>query len=255
MQDELSLLIKLQQHDAGIDELVSKADALLPLIKSKNQKADDLKARLKSSKDSLSSHQVKKKELELEADSKEKLVQKHQSELNSLKSNDAYKAMLVEIQSAKEAVRKIEDDILAEMEAIEAAEREYKEREKQFKADEANMKKEVADLESDRAAILEEAKKRQAERDAFAQEVPVAVKSHYETLRQSRGGLAIVPLINNSCGGCHMSLTPNKTIEVKKAKTMVVCDSCSRILYLPHTENASPQPSSSDTETVATPKA
>src|SRR4051812_36420369 len=106
MQDELSFLVKLQDQDTAIDETNQTAEAITPLIEAKTHSIEKLKADLKAAKDALSQHQLRKKQLELDAEAQEKLVQKHNSELNSLKSNDAYKAMLAEIQGAKDAVVK-----------------------------------------------------------------------------------------------------------------------------------------------------
>ncbi len=233
MTTDLSFLIELQKHDAAVDEARAKAETLTPLIQKKNHQIETLKADLKGAKDALSKHQVKKKQLELDAEAQEKLVQKHQSELNSLKSNDAYKAMLGEIQAAKDAVVKIEDQILDLMAEVDADDKKYKELEKKFKTDEAAVKSEIQNLESEKSALLADAKKREEDRNAFAASVPPALLSQYELIREKGGGLAIVPMINSTCGGCHMSLTQAKANDVRKAKSMVLCDSCSRILYLP----------------------
>lgn len=248
MLDELSYLIKLQEHDSAVDEIAQRASALDPKIKAKSAELDALRNNLKSSKDALSTHQLKKKQLEGEQEAKEKENQKRQGELNSLKSNDAYKAMLSEIEAGKQAVVKIEDQILEVMEAMDRSDKEYKEREKKFKADEAVMKGEVQKLEGEKAVILEEANKKKAERDKYAKTVPPAIFQQYEAIRDKRGGVAIVPMVNNSCSGCRMTLTPNKANEVKKAKTMVLCDNCTRILYLPR-ENQPSAPAPADNPT------
>jgi predicted nucleic acid-binding Zn-ribbon protein len=240
MQGELSFLIELQKFDAAIDDLREKADAVTPIIQKKNQQLETLRSDLKNSKDALSQHTLKKKQLEADAEAQEKLVQKHNSELNSLKSNDAYKAMLGEIQAAKDAVVKIEDEILSVMEIIEADNRKYKELETKFKSDEAAVKAEIQQLESQKNAILSDVKKKEEERAAYAATVPPVLLGQYEAIREKRGSLAIVPMVNNSCGGCHMGLTQAKMNEIRKAKTMMVCDSCSRILYLPQEAPASP---------------
>ncbi|MDD5756941.1 MAG: C4-type zinc ribbon domain-containing protein [bacterium] len=36
---------------------------------------------------------------------------------------------------------------------------------------------------------------------------------------------------NNSCGGCHMTLPPQVVNEVRKLDRLVLCESCSRILF------------------------
>jgi uncharacterized protein len=233
MLEQLSSLIALQQHDLAVDELATKVTAFDPLIKKKTQALEALKTGLKSAKDKVSGDQLKKKQLEGEVDAKQKLVQKHQSELNSLKSNDAYKAMLGEIEAAKKAVTETEDQILVVMEAIEAADRDYKEREKKFKAEEATLKSEIAKLEAEKAEAAAAVARRKEERDAFAKTIPSQIVSQYDAVRGKRGGVAIVPMVNNSCAGCHMTLPPHKSNDVRKGKAVVICESCSRIIYLP----------------------
>lgn len=243
MLDQLPSLIELQRHDNEVAELQAKVTVFDPLIAKKNAELDALRTGLKTSKDSLTANTLKKKQLEGQAEEQQKLVQKHNAELNSLKSNDAYKAMLSEIQTAKKAVTDIEDQILVVMEAIESNDRKYKEAERKFKSDEASLKNDVQRIESDKAAAVERVNARKAERDAFAQTLPGAAVTQYETIRDKRGGVAIVAMINNSCGGCHLALTQNKINEVKKAKNPVICESCSRIIYFPApAETAPPAP-------------
>lgn len=242
MKGELSFLIELQKHDAILDESREKVEAMDPLIQKKNQQIDKLKADLKGAKDALATHQVKKKQLEGEAEAKEKEVQKHQGELNSLKSNDAYKAMLAEIKTAKDDVVKIEDAILALMEEVEADDKRYKELEKKFKTDEAAVKAEIQNLESQKSAIQADLKSKQDARDEYAKTVPPPLLAQYNAIREKRGSLAIVPMVNNTCSGCRMGFTQAKANEIRGAKSMVLCDSCTRIIYLPVEETASTTP-------------
>ena len=239
MQGELSFLIELQKHDAAIDDFREKAAAMDPSIQRKNQHLETLKSDLKAAKEALSQHTLKKKQLEADAEAQQKLVQKHNSELNSLKSNDAYKTMLGEIQAAKDAVVKIEDAVLAVMEAIENDDKRYKELEKKFKTDEAAVKAEIQQLEAAKSGILSDMKKKEEERAVYAATVPSTLLSQYDAIREKRGSLAIVPMLNNSCSGCRLGLTQNKMNEIRKAKVLVLCDSCSRILYVPQEEAAS----------------
>ncbi|MCG3203522.1 MAG: hypothetical protein KCHDKBKB_00192 [Elusimicrobia bacterium] len=243
MQGELSFLIELQKFDGAIDDLQQKSDELLPLIQNKNKQIEKLKADLKFTKEALSHHQLKKKQLEADAEAQEKLIQKHNSELNSLKSNDAYKAMLGEIQAAKQKVVKIEDEILSLMEAVEIDDKKYKELEKKFKSDEATIRSEIQSLESQKENLSSEVKKKKEERSQYATTVPPTLLGQYEAIREKRGSLAIVPMVNSSCSGCNMGLTQSKANEIRKAKSMVLCDSCSRILYvLPEDPVASASP-------------
>jgi predicted nucleic acid-binding Zn-ribbon protein len=95
------------------------------------------------------------------------------------------------------------------------------------------IKNEIQQLESQKNTILSELKSKQEERDIYAKTVPPALLTQYDVIREKRGGVAIVPMTNNSCGGCRMALTPAKANDIRKAKAMILCDSCMRILYLP----------------------
>jgi len=233
MSGDLAFILELQKHDSALDEMVENVNALAEKIKANNDQISSLKNRLTSAKDTLKALQAKKKAWELEASSKEELIQKHQKELNSLKSNDAYKAMLGEIDAAKGALTKFEDDILETMESIENGEKDLKEKEQTVKADEGVIKGAIQKLESEKTQIQNVEKTKREEREKFAQTVPEKVRSYYQSLREKRAGVAIVPVINNTCSGCGMNLTQNQIVDIKKAKKMVLCESCSRILYFP----------------------
>lgn len=224
--------------DLEIDGLKSKAQSISPLIARKNAEIDGLKTSLKTAKDKALTSQVKKKALEGQVEEQDKLVKKHQGELNSLKSNEAYKAMLSEIENAKNEKSKIEDGILALMEQIDSAEKDFKATEQTLKTQESSIRTEIQKLESEKAAIEAQAQAKKAERDVFAATITPASLTQYEGIRVRRYGVAIVPVVNKCCGGCQMSLTPNKIIEVTKAKNVIYCENCTRILYYPVIEAA-----------------
>ncbi len=244
MQSDLPLLVKLQQFDVVIDELNRKALDVIPLIVKKTQELDGLKASLKAAKEKSGTLSMKKKDLEAQVEEKEKLIKKHHGELNSLKSNDAYKAMLGEIETAKKDQSKIEDEILVAMESIEQSEKDYKATEQKLKSDESLIKAAIQDLEKQKADFTAQAEAKKAERNAFTPSISAASLTQYEGLRVRRGGVAIVSLIANSCGGCRMNMTQNQLIEIKKAKEVVYCNNCNRIIYVPTPTEAAPQQSS-----------
>jgi predicted nucleic acid-binding Zn-ribbon protein len=240
MQGDLSFLIELQQKDLAVDAASTDALGRDAQIQTLQKKIDALKSTLKTSKEKLLQYQLKKKQLEADADAKEKLVQKHQSELNSLKSNDAYKAMMDEIKGAKDAVVKIEDEILVVMENIDAEDKKAKDADKTAKAEEGAILSQIKSLEADKNALLENARQKKAERDEYAKTVPAKLLTRYDVIREKSDGVAIVPMVNSTCTGCNMKMSPAKANDVKKAQAMILCDNCTRILYAPAPEAVLP---------------
>jgi predicted nucleic acid-binding Zn-ribbon protein len=243
MQSDLTLLINLQKIDAAVDELQARALAMLPQIAKKNAELEALKARLKAAKDKSNAAGLKRKALEGQVEEKEKEISKHQGALNSLKSNDAYKAMLGEIENAKKDKSKIEDDILALMEQIDAAEKEYKATEQTIKTQEGTIKAAIQALEKEKADLESQAAAKKSERDAFAATITPVSLTQYDALRSRRGGMAIVPVENGACGGCQMNLPHTKIQQLKQGRNVVYCENCTRILFIPAAAPTAPAPS------------
>jgi len=53
-------------------------------------------------------------------------------------------------------------------------------------------------------------------------------------------GEGLAPIEGNVCQGCFSSITPNDRSRLISALELVVCRSCSRIIYLPEVLQASP---------------
>ncbi|MCX5792262.1 MAG: C4-type zinc ribbon domain-containing protein, partial [Elusimicrobia bacterium] len=116
----------------------------------------------------------------------------------------------------------------------------------------AKLKAEVKQIESvkdSEVAVLEAEKKEveaaiaaaAAQRAAAAAAITPELVEKYEGLRSKRAGLAVVLAHEDahngkfSCGGCHMGLTPQKMLDLKKHDTFAVCPDCRRWLYLERT--------------------
>ena len=63
--------------------------------------------------------------------------------------------------------------------------------------------------------------------------VEARLLKQYERILKGLEGLALVPVVHNSCGGCHMELPPQVVNETQLHDKWIVCESCARILYWP----------------------
>jgi len=53
----------------------------------------------------------------------------------------------------------------------------------------------------------------------------------YDHLRRTRGGLAVAEVRQRTCQGCRISLTISEEQRARHGDTLVICQSCGRILY------------------------
>lgn len=231
IKEQLAILVVLQEKDSALDALKNDAAARPEAIEAMRAEDAALKAAASEKKKALIQYQMQRKEKELELDAKESAIRKHTAELNSVKSNDAYKALLSEIEKAKQGKSLLENEILDLMEKIESESVRIKGVEAETKQQDAAMQAKIAVLENEYKALQEKVAAAEQDRADFVKQVPADMLRQYEFLRESREGKAMAAIVGETCGGCNMQLRPQAINDVVKGKDFVTCDMCSRILY------------------------
>jgi uncharacterized protein len=230
-KESIQVLFEIQTRDTAIDRL-KNALALVPdeiqllrkTVEAERAKAEELKNESKKL-------QVERKNKEVELASKEELISKHQRELNSVKSNEAFKALQHEIDQAKSEKGALEEQVLALMERTDELARGEKTEAKRVEAHRVEIEAQVRKLEADAETLKTEIASKTAERDGVAAQAAPEMLKQYESLRARRSGVALVPVRAGSCGGCNLKLTPQTLVDVKKHSKLVLCEGCQRILF------------------------
>src|SRR5581483_838593 len=125
-KENLNQLIALQQKDAALDKVKAILDQIPVMVGNLKSQLESEKSKATEIKNKVIGLEKKKKEKELELAQKEEAAKKHGAELNTVKTNEAFKALQTEIGFAKQAASEIETEILQLMDQIDAARKEEK---------------------------------------------------------------------------------------------------------------------------------
>jgi uncharacterized protein len=68
-------------------------------------------------------------------------------------------------------------------------------------------------------------------KERIGNRVPPDVLSTYDRLLEVRAGVALAALDNRTCQGCHIQVPTNIYVRLTKARELVQCPKCQRILY------------------------
>ncbi|HAF96007.1 MAG: hypothetical protein A2X34_01145 [Elusimicrobia bacterium GWC2_51_8] len=238
---EAQALIELQNKDSAIDEMQKRINAVPAEIKALTDAFEERKKTMDTAKQELIRLKLEKKENELKTAEKDEAVAKHQRELNMVKENNAFKALLGEIENDKKQKDEIETVILELLEKIDLAAVRDKALQDEVKKLEEAKNMSVSKLEAGAAAAREQMEAAKIERAGFAAKIGAEVMAQYEFIRSQKKGLAIAKVHEDpsgkkiSCGGCNIALTPQKAVDVKRRDVLGVCDNCGRMLYLEKT--------------------
>ncbi|MGH7321902.1 MAG: zinc ribbon domain-containing protein [Candidatus Rokuibacteriota bacterium] len=232
MDRELQRLQELQVLDtrlAGLERTLEGIPGRIQAIRDGYQQAkaavESIRAKLEIGRKDLRSGE---KDLDFQASQRAKC----EAKLYEVKTNKEYSAVLAEIETLKVEKGRIEEEMLALMEAQERmlreigeAETRLRRHEQEARDQEAAATQELHALETDLAAV-------RGERESLGRELPRDLLAQYTRLLRGRGGLAVA-LVGASgiCAGCRVTLTPQRFQEVRQSSQILTCESCGRILY------------------------
>ncbi|WP_328522104.1 zinc ribbon domain-containing protein [Kribbella sp. NBC_00359] len=137
-----------------------------------------------------------------------------------------------EIGSLDRRISDLEDaelEVMEKLEAAEAVQADLRTRAEAFAGRQT-------ELETTRDAALKELDEQRAElgdkRATIAAELPDALVTQYQRLREHNGGIGAAPLVGKRCMGCRMELAPSDLNRIKAAAPDAVlrCEECGRIL-------------------------
>jgi len=230
MLPDVQKLIELQQADREIQRLKEEIAALPKKVAAIEAKLAGTKAALEAAKAAVKADDAARRKHEQAILDEQGKISKFRDQSLAVKTNEQYKALLHEIQFAEQGIRAHEDKILELMVNAET-------REKEVKAAEAELKEETAEIEKEKA----EARQRTAEDEKLLAEwtakhdqaraaVEEVLLRQYDRVAKYRGtGLSEVR--DHKCLACQVMLRPQTYNEVRSGTSVVVCDSCQRILY------------------------
>ena len=231
IHEQIKILVELQKIDADIYRSKKELESQPTLKKKIETDFDRKKALLKAAEEELKTAQLKQKEKEGDLQSKEEKIKKLQSQLYQLKSNKEYTAMEMQIKGLKADNSVLEEEILKLLDVVDLVKAKVAKEKEHLAGEERQMKEELAKLSQQALRINSEVASQEEKRKAFSPNVEAKLISQYERILKGREGLALAPVRNNSCGGCHMELPPQRVNEIQIAEKLIVCESCARILY------------------------
>jgi predicted nucleic acid-binding Zn-ribbon protein len=229
---QLKTLIDLQGVDTRIAALEAEA-ARLPreiaaihaTLQGMKQEVDAGKTRLDVAK---KDQRAREKDLEVVQAKRSKT----EGRLYEVKTNKEYSAVLAEIEDIKQEKGRVEEEILVLMDSQERLAADIKDTESRFKIREAQGKQEEAAFQEKLGVVETDLALVRTERAELTRQLPPAVLADYDKLLKARGGLALAQVVKpNLCGGCRMTVTPQRLQELRAQSALLPCESCGRYLY------------------------
>ncbi len=234
VEERLKTLYQLQTTLSGIDEKRALRGELPLEVQDLEDEIEGLTTRMDKIQAEISDYERAVSQKKGEIETAKASVERYKTQLNEVKNNREYDTLSKEIEyqtleielcnkKIKEAAFKIEDkkaelaqnqEIMQDRrQALELKKSELDEIMEETRAEEDKLKQKVKELE----LKIE----------------PRLLTSFKRIRKNARNGLGIVYVQRDACGGCFNKIPPQRQLDIKMHKKIIVCEYCGRILIDP----------------------
>lgn len=231
MLPDLKYLIDLQQVDLRLEQLAQEVEAFPERLQAVDQHIQHIRQTHEQRKTRLTENLKDRKKFEVEIQTLQGKISKYRDQQFEVKTNEAYRALLHEIEAAEKAIAQWEDRLLENMVEAETLE-------KEIKAGEASDKQAIAELEGEKLKLESEREQRtqelaglRAHREELRGEITAELLQLYDHLTKLRKGVALAEAREGVCQGCRVRILPQVYNLARANEQIIQCDSCDRILY------------------------
>ena len=229
---DIEQLLKLQEVDEQLLELERSKEYLPEIIANVKKEVQDATTLVETTGNKLQEAQLKHRQLEGDLQEAQEGLSHYQKQMASIKTNREYDALTTEIESTKERIGFIEDEIILTLNEIDELTTALEEAKKRYELLAQSNTEQLASLEREMGAVEEKVRAKLDERQNISVRVTKSTLSIYERVRRGRGSPVVVALKKNACGACFKAQPPQRIQELRKGLTVINCDNCGRFLTI-----------------------
>jgi predicted nucleic acid-binding Zn-ribbon protein len=243
MDVQLQSLIRLQQVDIKITQLLETIAALPQTLRSIEEKLQQQKLSLEQADKAVPAEEARRRRLESDRKDQQQKLVKYREQSSSVKTNEQFHALQHEISFVEAEVRRIEDEELTSMIKSEGLENQRTDVRKA-----AAVQTKMVDQEKERTRIAGQGYEAELavlkkERATLRKGVTDALLAQYDRIAGSSRKTALARAVGQRCLSCQMSLRPQFWNQIREG-TLLNCESCGRLLYFdPGPLTVAPSPS------------
>jgi uncharacterized protein len=231
VEDKLRALYELQQIDSQIDRIRTIRGELPLEVQDLEDEIQGLETRLSNLNEELKSMETQisdKKNLMKES---EALIKKYEGQQGKVRNNREYDSLTkeiefqkLEIQLAEKRIKEYKVGMVSKKEVIEQTESKLNDRKADLKHKKAELDDIVAETQKEEDALSKKSKNA----EAIIEERLIGA---YKRIRVNAiNGLAVVAVERDACGGCFNKIPPQRQLDIRTHRKIIVCEYCGRIL-------------------------
>ena len=234
VEEKLKTLYQLQTTLSGIDEKKALRGELPLEVQDLEDELEGLNIRVDKIK-----HDIADAEAAIQGNQQliqeaQKSVERYQHQLDEVKNNREYDTLTKEIEYQSLEIELANKKIKEAAMAIEERQRDLEIAQKTISERQIDLDEKRDELDE----IMQETREEEEKLKAHAKELELKIEprllTSFKRIRKNaRNGLGIVYVQRDACGGCFNKIPPQRQLDIRMHKKIIVCEYCGRILVDP----------------------
>ena len=234
VEEKLKTLFQLQTALSSIDEKKALRGELPLEVQDLEDEIEGLNTRVEKIQNEISEFQKAIVQKKGEISDAEASVARYKSQLDDVKNNREYDTLskeiefqTLEIELCNKKIREANNRIEERKADLAACQEQINERQEDLEVKKSELDEIISETRAEEDKLKDKVKDLEAK-------IETRLLTSFKRIRKNaRNGLGIVYVQRDACGGCFNKIPPQRQLDVKMHKKIIVCEYCGRILIDP----------------------
>ena len=231
IEDKLKALYQLQKVHSEIDKITILRGELPLEVQDLEDEIAGLNTRIANFQDEIKQLETLVSNKKNEIVNAQTLIKKYQEQQANVRNNREFDSLskeiefqTLEIELCEKRIREFAAQSADKQEIINGAKKMMEEREADLNSKQGELSEITSDTEKEEKQLL----KKSAEIEDIIE--PRLINAYKRIRSNARNGLAVVTVQRDACGGCFANIPPQRQLDIRSRKKIIVCEYCGRIL-------------------------
>ena len=234
VEEKLKSLYELQTLHSEIDRIKTLRGELPLEVKDLEDEVAGLETRIEKFQENISASRKDINSYNEEIQVSKNKIERYKAQLDEVRNNHEFDKLNKEIefqdlsiQALQKKIREANNAITRRTEEMEQCRENLDDRQKMLVEKKAELNDIVAETKQDEEKLREKVKAVEAVVE------PRLLQAFKRIRKNARNGLAVVYVQRNACGGCFNRIPPQRQLDIKMHKKIIVCEYCGRLMVDP----------------------
>ena len=234
VEEKLKALYQLQTTLSAIDEKRALRGELPLEVQDLEDEIEGHTTRIEKIKNEIRDFKSAVSQKKAEIAEAQASVERYNKQLEDVKNNREYDTLTKEIEFQTLEIELCNKKIKEALVRIDECERDLSANETVIKDRESDLAQKNSELDEIMLETKEEEEKLKDKAKTLETKIEPRLLGSFKRIRKNaRNGLGIVYVQRDACGGCFNKIPPQRQLDVKMHKKVIVCEYCGRIIVDP----------------------